>query len=560
MPATTSTNLKDASAHEQQYRLRGASSSDLSERAISIAIFVSCLAYLCVFLRYSTIEPDEGIVLQGAERILRGEVPYRDFFSFYTPGSFYLIAFLFKIFGDSFAVARVSLAGAGAICSLVTYLLARRTCSRGISIFTASLATVCGTAFRFLVLHNIYSTLLCSLTLYAAVRWLETEKPLWAWITGSFASLTFLFEQSKGAGLCGGLLLAFFILGVFGRHRLFNKVRFAALTTGFVWPMLCTFAYFGEKRTATVMIESWLWPLHHYTQANRVPYDFQNWSDNARQIIFHSGPMWIRVVKIIAVSPGLLIPVLPLVAVAMLVVWTIRVRRDSDGSSSDAGYYVLVCTTVSGLLASVVLVRADVLHFMYLTPLWYVVLAWILGSVRVPGRALPVVRPYLLAYVGAAFGLLGVALLFTATGARNRIQTRRGMITTAERDTVIDYVQSHVSPDAQLLVYPYLPLYNYLTATRGPSRFDYFQPGMNTPAQAQEIIASLKSHSESAVLFEPWFAEKIANSWPDTPLAAIASDPIADYISRNYRVCKMLSSPDGWRFHFMVRKDVTCPQ
>src|SRR5204863_4744518 len=102
------------------------------------------------------------------------------------------------IFGDSFAVARMMLAVAGAICSVVTYLLARRTCSREISIFAASLATACGTAFRFLVLHNIYSTLLCSLSLYAAVRLLETEKPLWAWITGSLASLTFLFEQSKG--------------------------------------------------------------------------------------------------------------------------------------------------------------------------------------------------------------------------------------------------------------------------------------------------------------------------------------------------------------------------
>ncbi len=560
MPTTTSPNLKDASAHEEQHQLRSDSSSDLSERAISVAIFVCCLAYLCVFMRYSTIEPDEGIVLQGAERILRGEVPYRDFFSFYTPGSFYSIAFLFKIFGDSFVVARVSLAVAGAICSLVTYLLARRTCSRGISIFAALLATVCGTAFRFLVLHNIYSTLLCSLTLYAAVRLLETERPLWAWNTGSFASLTFLFEQSKGAGLCGGLLLAFFILRVFGRHHVFNKVRSVAMTTGFAWPLFFTFGYFGEERAEKVMIESWLWPLHHYTQANRVPYGFQNWSDNARQIIFHTGPIWIRAVKALAVSPGLLIPVLPLVAVAMLVVWTIQIRRTSRDSSSQAGYYVLVSATLSGLLVSVVLVRADVLHFMYLTPLWYIVLAWILGSVRSPGRALPVVRPYLLAYVSAAFGLLGVALLFTATGARNRIQTRRGMITTAERDTVIDYVQSHVSPGGQLLVYPYLPLYNYLTATRSPSRYDYFQPGMNTPSQAQEIIASLKSHSESAVLFEPWFPEKIANSWPDTPLAAIANDPIADYISRNYRVCKMLNSPDGWRFHFMVRKDVTCPQ
>jgi hypothetical protein len=43
------------------------------------------------------MDPDEGIILQGAERILRGQVPYRDFFSFFTPGSYYLLALLFKI-------------------------------------------------------------------------------------------------------------------------------------------------------------------------------------------------------------------------------------------------------------------------------------------------------------------------------------------------------------------------------------------------------------------------------------------------------------------------------
>src|SRR6266567_8739555 len=96
------------------------------ERAVAILIFVLCFLYLCLFRRYSSLEPDEGIVLQGAERILGGQVPYRDFFSFYTPGSFYLVAWLFRIFGDSFLVARTSLAVCGALGSVVTYSLARR--------------------------------------------------------------------------------------------------------------------------------------------------------------------------------------------------------------------------------------------------------------------------------------------------------------------------------------------------------------------------------------------------------------------------------------------------
>ena len=119
-------------------------------------------------------------MLQGAERILAGQIPYRDFFSFYTPGSYYLLAGLFRIFGDSFAVARISLALVGAICSVLTYVLARRVCSRGIALFAAILATTAGAAFRFLVLHNPYSTLGCCLCLYCALRWIETQKAGWS--------------------------------------------------------------------------------------------------------------------------------------------------------------------------------------------------------------------------------------------------------------------------------------------------------------------------------------------------------------------------------------------
>jgi len=214
---------------------------------------------------------------------------------------------------------------------------------------------------------------------------------------------------------------------------------------------------------------------------------------------------------------------------------------------------------LSGLLASVVITRADILHFIYLAPLLYVVLAWILGSSDFRSEWLRAARPYLILYVGTAFGLLSMAILLQATGSHNRIETRRGVITTGGKDNVIQYVESHVGPESEFLVYPYLPLYNYLTATRSPSRYDYFQPGMNTREQALQIVQSLESQPARAVLFEPWFAEKIADSWPGTPLNAIAGDPVADYISRNYRVCQMLNSPDRWRFHYMVAKQGSCP-
>src|SRR5580704_19367400 len=93
-----------------------------AERWIAAGLFVVACLYLCAFRRFMLLDPDEGIVLQGAERILHGEVLYRDFFSLLTPGSYYLLALLFKVSGSSFIVARFPLALFGAAFSAINYL------------------------------------------------------------------------------------------------------------------------------------------------------------------------------------------------------------------------------------------------------------------------------------------------------------------------------------------------------------------------------------------------------------------------------------------------------
>lgn len=537
---------------------REASSSTRSEFAIGIALFLFGVAYLFAFRHYSSLEPDEGIVLAGAERILHGEVPYRDFFSFYTPGSFYLVALLFRVFGDSLTVGRTSLAVTGAGCSVITYVLARRVCSCGIASFAALLATITGVAYRFLVLHNWYSTLLCCLAVYAAVQLIDSHRQMWAFATGSLAALTILFEQSKGAGLCLGLAVGFLTLRVLGRSPLFRRSQPVALAFGFLSPFTLTFAYFGAQRTIAVMLQDWLWPLRHYTEANHVVYGWQNWSEQARDTIFYTGPAWLRILKFLAVSPGFLVPLLPLIAVGLFGYWAFQARTEKmlPAKTND---YLLIGAVLFGLLISVVIVRADIIHFMYLAPLWYVVLAWILGASEVRSPVLMTARPYFVAHIAITFGLMGFALLLAATGAHNLVETRRGLVKTSAKDTVVEYVEAHVPVGEEVLVYPYLPLYNYLTATRSPAQYDYFQAGMNTPEQAREIITSLESDDVRGILFEPWFAQKFANAWPGTPLGAIVNDPVANYIVRNFRVCRILNSASDWRFEYRVRKEDRCP-
>jgi len=133
------------------------------------------------------------------------------------------------------------------------------------------------------------------------------------------------------------------------------------------------------------------------------------------------------------------------------------------------------------------------------------------------------------------------------------------VIRSREQDFAIVYTQNHTRTGEEILVYPYLPIYYYLTATRSSSRYDFFQPGMNTPDQALEILHSLQADGVRTVLFESSFAEKIPTSWRGTPLSAIVKDPVADYIVRNFRVCRSLHSAAGWNFLYMSRKDLRCP-
>jgi hypothetical protein len=339
---------------------------------------------------------------------------------------------------------------------------------------------------------------------------------------------------------------------------MFRKSELASFSVGFLWPLLLTFAYFGAQHGVGIMMEDWLWPLRHYTSANHVPYGYQNWSDSVRDLILHSGPVWARAVKTLAVSPGFLVPVIPLVAVGLFGYWLLP-GQCQGVRLEKCEYYVVVCGVLSGLLVSVLIVRADIIHFMYLAPFWYVALAWILDAREFPSTTLRTFRPYLVLLIGMAFGLMSLAILTTATGAHNRVETRRGVIVTGEEDTVIAYVQNHTVPGEQILVYPYLPLYYYLTGTRSPASLDYYQPGMNTRDQAKEIIASLQSQAVGIVVFEPSFVEKIGTSWPGTELRSIANDPIDDYIARNYRICRILNSPSASSFHFMVRRESQCP-
>lgn len=53
-----------------------------------------------------SFDPDPWIAIYGARRILEGQLLYKDFFDFVTPGTDYLLAGVFRVFGFKLAAAQ----------------------------------------------------------------------------------------------------------------------------------------------------------------------------------------------------------------------------------------------------------------------------------------------------------------------------------------------------------------------------------------------------------------------------------------------------------------------
>ncbi|MGD9141185.1 MAG: hypothetical protein PVJ42_06545, partial [bacterium] len=71
-----------------------------------LVIFILCLVYFLSFVKYG-LPYDEGYLLDGVERVMEGQVIYRDFHHTYAPGRFYLIGAAFGIAGKHIYVERV---------------------------------------------------------------------------------------------------------------------------------------------------------------------------------------------------------------------------------------------------------------------------------------------------------------------------------------------------------------------------------------------------------------------------------------------------------------------
>ena len=160
-------------------------------------VMVIAFGYMHHYMLRGWVSHDDGTLAQTAERVLRGELPHRDFDDVYTGGLAYLNALAFRLFGPTLASLRYMLMIFALAWTAATYYCA----SRFLPILGAGLVTLLavawGPANYFAALPSWYNLFFATFGLAALLRYADARRLQWTFIAGACGGLSILFK------LCG---------------------------------------------------------------------------------------------------------------------------------------------------------------------------------------------------------------------------------------------------------------------------------------------------------------------------------------------------------------------
>jgi hypothetical protein len=257
------------STPERDQRVHNSLSSSSCWWLLLMALITALLCMPFIRVVYSMV--DEGVLLNGAERMLRGGRLYVDFFEFLPPGGFLLAEVWFKIVGLSFGSARLLaiLTIVGIAC--FTFLACWRVSKNApLSAFLTTGWVVMSQGAWTQVSHHWLTTLLSMMAAWAvltkiehAQRWLR-----WPLIAGAAVGMAAMVNPHRGALAALAAVTAFLNLR---RH----PAQLIAYGLGCALAPAGVLAYLiGQHALAAAFDDVIRFPIEHYTAINSVPFAF----------------------------------------------------------------------------------------------------------------------------------------------------------------------------------------------------------------------------------------------------------------------------------------------
>jgi hypothetical protein len=430
---------------------------------------------------------DEGILLHGAEQLLRGRRLYVDFFEILPPGGFLIMAAWFGITGISIWSARLLtiLTIMGIAC--FTYLACRQATKHALSSVLVAIGwAVMSQGVWTQVSYHWFTTLFCMVAAWAALA--SVEKPQgWLWmpvIAGIAAGAAAMVIPTRGA-----LAMLAAAASFLDSSRQRTKLIAYAIATAII--PACLLAYVISQGALTAAFNDViLFTATRYPSVASVPFgylaDNQNWP---LKYLF------------------------PLVALLTFITCASDWRR----SLHDHSFRSCVAFGLAGFIGCIP--RPDIAHIVFAAPLVCPLLTFCTHRIFASWDAK--YRRYALAalVIGLGIPCFGSYSVVAYTALHGElVATPRGRVKFFYDGTreLLARIAAAPASDAYFF-YPHLALLPFLTAREHVSKYDIFTPGYTSPPQYQEACLSAMSRASWLVIDRNWTASYFAKVFPAIP-------------------------------------------
>jgi 4-amino-4-deoxy-L-arabinose transferase-like glycosyltransferase len=213
-----------------------------------------------------------GYSIAPAERVMQGEVPYRDFLFNYTPGILWLNALLMKAFGATLMATRIGLLAFKLITLITLFQVARRLTSGWAALVPVALTLAwLGHQQVFNVYPDQYLVLFALAGLTCMLNYDETGHVRWLLLCGSAIGGVFLFKYNVGV-----LLFGFGTLAIVARELMMTRDvkgathRVGVYLIGFAVVAAALAGYLAYNHALGAMISHFLHHAAEYSETRSV--------------------------------------------------------------------------------------------------------------------------------------------------------------------------------------------------------------------------------------------------------------------------------------------------
>jgi len=319
-----------------------------------ISLFIITVIYYFPIINLPPGPFDEGVILVGAERVLKGQIPSRDFFTQYTPGQFYMLAAMFKIFGISIIAERMYDIAIKSLISLFVFLIIRMFSSNKVALvgWAMSLIWIMISAFA---AYPVYPSILCIyIGIYFLLLYMRHDKLCYVIFSAISIVSAILFRHDLG-GPAAIVIALVLMLRRITRAEMSWTPLITYILTG-VAAGLPVLIYFYLNSTIRFMINDLiLYPLDVFIKYQAFPYPLLS----RDTLPFYVFP-WVMLLGVLT--------------------FLIFIRHKVD---SAVAYGILLISLVGIVFFNQVRVRSDFIHLLPLA-ITGIILAPILSS-TLPG-------------------------------------------------------------------------------------------------------------------------------------------------------------------------------